>query len=125
MGGSRMSVHAAFARGPGDALIESAAIGFDVERVRADFPILRERIHGRPLVYLDTAATSQKPDAVIEAMVHYYRHVNANIHRGVHLLSQRATEDYEAARTTVQSFLHAGEAREIVFVRGATEGINL
>jgi cysteine desulfurase/selenocysteine lyase len=99
--------------------------GFDVERVRDDFPILRERVHGQPLVYLDNAATSQKPNAVIEAIAHYYRHDNANIHRGVHLLSQRATEAYERTRTRVQSLLHAAEAREIVFVRGATEGINL
>jgi cysteine desulfurase/selenocysteine lyase len=99
--------------------------GFDVERVRDDFPILREPVHGQPLVYLDNAATSQKPNAVIEAIAHYYRHDNANIHRGVHLLSQRATEAYERTRTRVQSLLHAAEAREIVFVRGATEGINL
>jgi cysteine desulfurase/selenocysteine lyase len=120
-----MSVDATLARSLGDAAIEPAAIGFDVKKVRADFSILRERIHGRPLVYLDNAATSQKPDAVIEAMVHYYRQSNANIHRGVHLLSQRATEEYEAARAAVQRFLHAAETREIVFVRGTTEGINL
>lgn len=105
--------------------VTKAQAGFDLEKVRSDFPILRERIHGRPLVYLDNAATSQKPDAVIEAIVHYYRHENANIHRGVHLLSQRATESYEAVRSKVQSFLNAAEAREIVFVRGATEGVNL
>ncbi len=99
--------------------------GYDVEKVRADFPVLREQVHGRPLVYLDNAATSQKPDAVIDAITNYYRHDNANIHRGVHLLSQRATEEYEAARERVQAFLHAREAREIIFVRGATEGINL
>jgi len=98
---------------------------FDVEKIRSDFPILRERIHGRPLVYLDNAATSQKPDAVINAISGYYRHTNANIHRGVHLLSQRATEEYEAARKAVQAFLEARESREIVFVRGATEGMNL
>jgi cysteine desulfurase/selenocysteine lyase len=103
---------------------ESAA-GFNVENVRAEFPILRERIHGRPLVYLDNAATSQKPDAVIDAISGYYRHTNANIHRGVHLLSQRATEEYEAARASIQAFLNAADSREIVFVRGATEGINL
>lgn len=103
---------------------ESAA-GFNVESVRAEFPILRERIHGRPLVYLDNAATSQKPDAVIDAISGYYRHTNANIHRGVHLLSQRATEEYEAARASIQAFLNAADSREIVFVRGATEGINL
>ncbi|MDI3256003.1 MAG: cysteine desulfurase [Bacillota bacterium] len=103
----------------------AATAAYDVEAIRADFPILREQVHGRPLVYLDNAATTQKPTAVIDALVRYYHHSNANIHRGVHLLSERATEDYEAARATVQSFLHAREAREIVFTRGATEGINL
>jgi cysteine desulfurase / selenocysteine lyase len=98
---------------------------FDVEKVRAQFPILRERVHGRPLVYLDNAATAQKPDAVIDTISHYYRHTNANIHRGVHLLSQRATEEYEAARAAIQVFLNAADAREIVFVRGATEAVNL
>jgi cysteine desulfurase / selenocysteine lyase len=97
----------------------------DVERLRRDFPILSEPIHGKPLVYLDNAATSQKPDAVIDAIANYYRHDNANIHRGVHLLSQRATEEYEQARSVVQKFLGAQSSREIVFVRGATEGINL
>ncbi len=117
-----MTAHATIAHRPGTP-IETAS--FDLESVRADFPILRERIHGRSLVYLDNAATSQKPDAVIQAMVDYYIHDNANIHRGVHLLSQRATDAYEAVRMAVQSFLHAGEAREIVFVRGTTEAINL
>ena len=117
-----MTAHATLTHRP-DTQVDTAR--FDVERVRADFPILHERIHGRPLVYLDNAATSQKPDAVVQAMSDYYRHDNANIHRGVHLLSQRATEAYEQARNKVQSFLHAGEAREIVFVRGATEAINL
>jgi cysteine desulfurase / selenocysteine lyase len=98
---------------------------YDLEKIRAEFPILRERIYGRPLVYLDNAATSQKPDAVIDAISNYYRHTNANIHRGVHLLSQRATEQYEAARVAAQHFLHAVDSREIVFVRGATDGINL
>ena len=120
-----MSANLAFACKPDDGAIEAASADFDVERVRADFPILRERIHGHRLVYLDNAATTQKPDAVIRALVHYYQHDNANIHRGVHLLSERATEAYETARETVQSFLHAREASEIVFVRGATEGINL
>ncbi len=106
---------------------DAAAIGtrFDVGKVRSDFPILREFVHGRPLVYLDNAATSQKPEVVIDAVSNYYRHGNANIHRGVHLLSQRATEEFEAARAAVQSFLNARESREIVFVRGATEAINL
>lgn len=109
----------------GNKILESAAPVIDVEKVRADFPILRERVYGRPLVYLDNAATSQKPNAVIDAVVEYYRHDNANIHRGVHLLSQRATNAYEAVRSTVQAFLHAEQASEIVFVRGATEAINL
>ncbi|HEY2469032.1 MAG TPA: cysteine desulfurase [Terracidiphilus sp.] len=115
-----MSINAALPHPPG--VVES---GFDIERVRHDFPILREHIHGKPLVYLDNAATSQKPEAVIDAIANYYRHDNANIHRGVHLLSQRATDEYEAARGAVQHFLNARESREIVFVRGATEAINL
>jgi cysteine desulfurase / selenocysteine lyase len=98
---------------------------FDPERVRRDFPILQQPVRGRPLVYLDNAATSQKPQAVIDAIARYYQHDNANIHRGVHFLSEHATEDHENARGTVQHFLHAAEAREIVFVRGATEAINL
>ncbi len=109
----------------GNKILKSAAPVIDLEKVRADFPILRERVYGRPLVYLDNAATSQKPNAVIEAVVEYYRHDNANIHRGVHLLSQRATNAYEAVRSAVQAFLHAEQASEIVFVRGATEAINL
>lgn len=106
-------------------LIAERPAYFDVEAIRADFPILRERVHGKPLVYLDNAATSQKPDAVIRAVTEYYRHANANIHRGVHLLAQRATEGYEQARAKVQRFLRAAEEREIIFVRGATEAINL
>jgi cysteine desulfurase / selenocysteine lyase len=99
--------------------------GFDVRKVRADFPILSREIHGRPLVYLDNAATTQKPQAVIDAMSHYYASDNANIHRGVHLLSESATEAYEAARRTVQHFLNAEDSSEIIFVRGTTEAINL
>ena len=94
--------------------VRCGAIGeseFDVERVRRDFPILLESVHGRPLVYLDNAATSQKPDAVIEAIADYYRHDNANIHRGVHLLSQRATGRYEKARRLVQKFVNARKPR--------------
>jgi len=107
------------------AAVEDSPPVFDVEKVRADFPILHTMIHGHPLVYLDNAATSQKPNAVIQAIVDYYRRDNANIHRGVHSLSQLATEAFETARTTVQSFLHAVSSSEIVFVRGATEAINL
>jgi cysteine desulfurase/selenocysteine lyase len=98
---------------------------FDVQRVRRDFPILGQKIHGKPLVYLDNAATTQKPQAVIDAMVRSYAEDNANIHRGVHLLSERATQAYELAREKVQHFLNAAQSREIIFVRGTTEGINL
>jgi cysteine desulfurase/selenocysteine lyase len=111
-------------RPDGSALWDSQK-AFDVERVRSDFPVLSERVHGRALVYLDNAATTQKPEAVIETINHYYRHDNANIHRGVHLLSQRATDAYESARTKMQRFLNARSSSEIVFVRGATEAINL
>jgi cysteine desulfurase/selenocysteine lyase len=98
---------------------------FDVERVRQDFPILHQEIYGKPFVYLDNAATTQKPQAVIDALTHYYAVDNANIHRGVHALSMRSTDAYEAAREKVRDFLGAANASEIVFVRGATEGINL
>src|SRR6186997_781026 len=98
---------------------------FDVAKVRRDFPILGQRIHGKPLVYLDNAATTQKPQAVIDAMVRSYAEDNANIHRGVHLLSERATRAYEEAREKVQKFLNAPDQREIIFVRGTTEAINL
>ena len=98
---------------------------WDVERIRKDFPILSQEVHGRPLVYLDNAATTQKPHAVIEALETYYAADNANVHRGVHLLSERATQAYEAARRRIRRFLNAAEDREIVFVRGTTEAINL
>ena len=102
-----------------------AAGGIDVENVRKDFPILSRMVHGNKLVYLDNAATSQKPRAVIDAISNYYEDENSNIHRGVHFLSQLATEGYENARGTIQKFVNAAEAREIIFVRGTTEGINL
>jgi len=98
---------------------------FDVARVRRDFPILDQAIHGRPLVYLDNAATAQKPRAVLEAMDHYYRESNANVHRGVHTLSERATALYEGARDRARAFLNARAREEIIFVRGTTEAINL
>jgi cysteine desulfurase / selenocysteine lyase len=98
---------------------------FDVERVRADFPILRREIHGKPLVYLDNAATTQKPQSVLDALAEYYTGSNANVHRGVHLLSQLATDQYEAARETVRAFFNAGSVQEIIFTRNSTEGINL
>jgi cysteine desulfurase/selenocysteine lyase len=103
----------------------AASRAFDVQKMRADFPILREKIRDRALVYLDNAATSQKPQAVIDAIRRYYEHENSNIHRGVHFLSEKATEDYEAARQTVQRFLNAAGTQEIIFVRGTTEAINL
>jgi cysteine desulfurase/selenocysteine lyase len=98
---------------------------FDVQRVRQDFPILKERLYGKPLIYLDNAATSQKPRAVIDAISRFYAEDYANIHRGVHALSERATQAYEGARETVRQFLNAQAEQEIVFVRGATEAINL
>ena len=98
---------------------------FDVEGIRKDFPILHQEINGSPLTYLDNAATTQKPDAVINAVCDYYRQINSNIHRGVHTLSQRATDAYETSRATLMNFLGAQNPAEIIFVRGATEGINL
>jgi cysteine desulfurase/selenocysteine lyase len=98
---------------------------WDVERIRKDFPALHQQVHGKPLVYLDNAATSQKPQAVIDALVAYYSFDNSNVHRGVHHLSERATEAYEGARARIRRHLNAASTREIVFVRQATEGINL
>lgn len=98
---------------------------FDVERIRAEFPILDQDVNGRPLVYLDNGATTQKPRRVIDAIRRYYESDNANVHRGLHALSERATNAYEGARDTVKAFLNAADRREIVFVRGATEGLNL
>jgi cysteine desulfurase/selenocysteine lyase len=97
----------------------------DMATIRTDFPILQRSLHGKPLVYLDNAATTQKPQAVIDRLVRYYAEENANIHRGVHVLSVEATDAYDAARERVRRFLNAAEAREIVFVRGATEAINV
>jgi cysteine desulfurase/selenocysteine lyase len=107
------------------APVREASLTFDVEKVRGDFPILRQKIRGKPLVYLDNAATSQKPQSVINAITRYYERDNANIHRGVHFLSEHATEEHEAARATIQNFLSAAHSKEIIFVRGATEAINL
>ncbi|MDE2843513.1 MAG: cysteine desulfurase [Chloroflexota bacterium] len=98
---------------------------FDVTRIREDFPILKETVNGKPLVYLDNAATSQKPQAVIDALVNYYVTENSNVHRGVHTLSQKATDAYEGAREKVRRFINAENDKEIIFVRGTTEGINL
>ena len=98
---------------------------FNVERIRADFPILNQEVRGRRLVYLDSAASAQKPRAVIDAITHFYTHDNANVHRGVHFLSERATAAFEGAREKVRRFLNAKDVKEIVFVRGTTEAINL
>jgi cysteine desulfurase/selenocysteine lyase len=98
---------------------------FDVERVRADFPILRRQVHGNPLVYLDNAATTQKPQVVLDALTRYYAGTNANVHRGVHLLSQLATDEYEGAREKIRAYFNAASVREIVYTRNSTEGINL
>ena len=103
----------------------ASPVAFDVARIRAQFPALHQQVHGRPLVYLDNAATTQKPQAVIDAIRRYYECDNANVHRGVHTLSERATGAYEGAREKVRAFINAPSVREVVFTRNATEGINL
>ena len=105
--------------------MSTSANTFDVARIRGDFPILKEMVNGKPLVYLDNAATTQKPQAVIDALVNYYMTENSNVHRGVHTLSQLATDAYEGAREKVRKFINAEHDKEIIFVRGTTEGINL
>ena len=99
--------------------------GWDIEKVRRDFPILREQVYGKPLTYLDNAATTQKPQIVIDTLTQYYAKENANIHRGIFCLSEQATKRYKSARHKVQGFLHAASDQEIIFVRGTTEAINL
>ena len=100
-------------------------MGFDIDKIRADFPILLRQVHNKPLIYFDNAATSQKPKAVIDALVHYYTHLNANIHRGVHALSQEATDAYEQARDGVKTFFNAQFREEIIFTAGTTHSINI
>lgn len=100
-------------------------MSYDINKIREDFPILGREVYGKPLVYLDNGATTQKPRSVVEAMTHEYYNVNANVHRGVHFLSQQATELHEQARETVRRFLNARSTAEIVFTRGTTESINL
>jgi cysteine desulfurase/selenocysteine lyase len=107
------------------AAAKSPALPFDVKKIREDFPILKEKVRGKPLIYLDSAATAQKPMAVLERMQRYYLTENSNIHRGVHSLSEQATRDYENARFKVQRFLNAAETHEVIFTRGTTEAINL
>jgi cysteine desulfurase/selenocysteine lyase len=102
-----------------------SAVPFDVESIRRDFPILHQKVNDRPLVYLDSAASSQRPRAVIDAISAYYERDHANVHRGVHTLSQRATDAYEGARDVVRNFINARDTKEIIFVRGTTEAINL
>lgn len=97
----------------------------DIESIRKEFPVLHQQVNGRPLVYFDNAATSQKPERVIQALTDYYRQYNANIHRGIHTLAEKATRAYEETRVTAKDFIHANAAEEIIFVRGVTEAINL
>src|SRR5271157_5444443 len=106
-------------------LSSNVSVGFDVERIREDFPVLKQTVHGKPLVYLDSAATAQKPYAVIDAIRKFHEVDCANIHRGVHELSQRSTAAYEKTRTKARKFLNSRSTSELIFVRGATEGINL
>ncbi len=108
-----------------DAQAVSNSAPLDVAHVRKDFPILHQLVNGKPLVYLDNGATSQKPQCVIDALVRYYTTDNANVHRGVHTLSQRATDDYENARSKIRSFVNAASDQEIIYTRGTTESINL
>ena len=98
---------------------------YDIQKVREDFPILDREVYGKPLIYLDNGATTQKPRQVVEAITDEYYSVNANVHRGVHFLSQQATELHEASRETVRRFINARSSNEIVFTRGTTESINL
>src|SRR5262249_34727811 len=98
----------------------ATATAFDVEKVRRDFPVLHQKVHGKPLGHMNNAAPTKKPLFVIEAIEYYYRHDNSNIHRGVHALSERATADYEKVRAAAQRFLNARDAKEIIFVRGTT-----
>ncbi len=127
--GAAVSSNAAVARSLSlsglDPVHEERGEMLDAERIRADFPILEREVHQKPLVYLDNAATTQKPEAVLSAMDDYYRRYNANIHRGVHTLAEEATAAYEGARRKVGRFINAGSPREVVFVRNTTEAINL
>ena len=108
-----------------DNAAEVSGVVFDTDKIRRDFPILHQQVYGKPFVYLDNAATTQKPRIVIDAIKRYYEQDNANVHRGVHQLSERATRAYEEARDKVRSFINARSIREIIFVRGTTEAINL
>ena len=111
--------------GAANSIAGDSLAAIDPHRLRQDFPILHQQVNGRPLVYLDNAATTQKPRAVIDAISNYYLNNNANVHRGVHTLSQRATDDYEAGREAVRRFINAPDVNEVIYVRGTTEGLNL
>jgi len=104
---------------------QGCLVGFGIEKIRQDFPVLQQKVHGKPLVYFDNAATTQKPQVVVDTIAHYYLTENSNVHRGVHFLSDAATQAYETARSRVRQFLNAAHDREIIFTRGTTEGINL
>src|SRR5579863_642221 len=106
-------------------LTSTVAAGFDVEKIRQDFPVLKQTVHGKPLVYLDSAATAQKPSVVVDAIRKFHEVDCANIHRGVHELSQRSTAAYEETRAKTKKFLNSKSTSELIFVRGTTEGINL
>ena len=114
-----------FALGTSRSASTAAPAGLDVQRIRAEFPILAQQVHGKPLVYMDNAATSQKSLAVLDAISRYYREYNANVHRGLHHLAETATAAYENTRVKAQRFINAADAREIIFVRGTTEAMNL
>src|SRR5207302_10971981 len=113
------------ARGADYGVHKIASTSVDWSALREDFPILREQAHGHLLIYFDSAASSQKPRAVIDALRNFYEHENANVHRGLHMLSSRATEAYETARRSVADYIGAGSAGEIVLTRGSSESINL
>jgi cysteine desulfurase / selenocysteine lyase len=103
----------------------TTAISLDIQKIRDQFPVLHQKVNGHPLVYFDNAATTQKPKSVIDALVHYYTHDNANIHRGIHTLAERATKAFEATREAAKSFINAPSSEEIIFTKGVTDGINL
>ena len=106
-------------------LAQDTAKAIDLEKVRKEFPVLHQEVNGKPLVYFDNAATTQKPQSVINSLVEYYQGFNANIHRGIHTLAEKATKTYEHTRSSVQKFLNAAEVEEIIFTKGTSEGINL
>ena len=103
----------------------AATMKLEIDKIRKEFPILHQQVNGRDLVYFDNAATSQKPQRVIDALISYYTGYNANIHRGIHTLAEKATKSYEDTRRTTRAFINAASEEEIIFTRGVTEGINL